>query len=56
MLGLRPSQVDVAALAEPFERHIVAIVRAEAESRPTVGALISVLRELELTEAVARQA
>lgn len=50
MLGLRPSRVDVVPLTETFERHIVAIVRAEAESRPSVGALISVLRELELTE------
>lgn len=50
MLGLRPSRVDVVPLTEHFERHIVAIVRAEAESRPSVGALISVLRELELTE------
>ncbi len=55
MLGLRPSRVDVVPLAEPFERHIVTIVRAEAESRPTVGALISVLRELALTKTVARQ-
>lgn len=54
MLGLRPSRVDVVPLAEQFERYIVAIVRAEAESRPTVGALINMLRELELTENAAR--
>lgn len=46
MLGLRPSRLNVVRLAEIFERNIVVIVRAAAQTRPTVAALISVLREL----------
>lgn len=46
MLRLRPSRLDVVHLAETFERHIVVIVRASAQGRPTVAALIRVLREL----------
>jgi DNA-binding transcriptional LysR family regulator len=46
MLRLRPSRVDVLRLAEGFERHIVAIVRATAQDRPSVAALVGVLRAL----------
>jgi hypothetical protein len=46
MLRLRPSRFDVVALAETFERHIVAITRASAHDRPSIAALVSVLREL----------
>jgi DNA-binding transcriptional LysR family regulator len=46
MLRLRPSRFDVVALAETFERHIVAITRASAQDRPSIAALVSVLREL----------
>lgn len=46
MLRLRPSRFRVLPLAESFERHIVVIVRAAAQRRPTVAALIGVLREL----------
>jgi DNA-binding transcriptional LysR family regulator len=46
MLRLRPSRFRVLALRERFERHIVVIVRVAAQRRPTVAALISVLREV----------
>jgi DNA-binding transcriptional LysR family regulator len=46
MLRLRPSRFDVIPLAENFERHIVAIVRSSTQSRPSVAALLGVLREL----------
>lgn len=46
MLRLRPSRLSVIRLAETFERHIVAIMRTSAERRPSVTALVSVLREL----------
>jgi DNA-binding transcriptional LysR family regulator len=46
MLRLRPSRFDVVALAETFERHIVAIIRASAQDRLSIIALVSVLREL----------
>ncbi|MFE0020158.1 LysR family transcriptional regulator [Amycolatopsis sp. NPDC059021] len=46
MLRLRPSRIDVVPLTETFERHIVVIVRASAQSRPTVASLVGVLREL----------
>jgi DNA-binding transcriptional LysR family regulator len=46
MLRLRPSRFRVLALTERFERHIVVIVRAAAQRRPTVAALISVLRDV----------
>lgn len=46
MLRLRSSRFRVLALTERFERHIVVIVRAAAQRRPTVAALISVLREV----------
>lgn len=45
ILGLRPSRLDVVRLTETFERNIVVIVRATAQDRPTVAALIRVLRE-----------
>lgn len=48
MLGLRPSRVDVVRLTETFERDIVAITRAVAQTRPTVAALAGVLAELDL--------
>lgn len=47
MLGLRPSRLDVVRLAETFERDIVVIVRAAAQTRPTVAALIGVLEKLD---------
>jgi DNA-binding transcriptional LysR family regulator len=46
MLRLRPSKFDVLPIVESFERHIVAVVRASAERRPSVAALVRVLREL----------
>ncbi|WP_020500757.1 LysR family transcriptional regulator [Sciscionella marina] len=46
MLRLRPSRFRVLALTEQFERHIVVIVRAAAQNRPTVAALAEILREL----------
>jgi DNA-binding transcriptional LysR family regulator len=46
MLRLRPSRVDVIALEEDFERHIVAIVRVPTQERPSVAALVGVLRDL----------
>lgn len=46
MLRLRPSRFDVVPLAETFERHIVAIIRTSAQDRPTIAALVGVLREL----------
>ncbi|GAA3571137.1 LysR family transcriptional regulator [Amycolatopsis ultiminotia] len=46
MLRLRPSRFDVLALAEPFERHIVAIVRSAVQDRPSVAAVVNVLRGL----------
>ncbi|MEU4158025.1 LysR substrate-binding domain-containing protein [Actinoplanes sp. NPDC026670] len=54
MLRLRPSRFDVRPLVEPFERHIVAVIRASAEHRPNVAAVVRVLRELQL-EPVAGQ-
>ncbi|RJQ81635.1 LysR family transcriptional regulator [Amycolatopsis panacis] len=46
MRQLRPSRFRVLSLTEPFERHIVVIVRAAARTRPSVAALVEVLREL----------
>jgi DNA-binding transcriptional LysR family regulator len=46
MRQLRPSRFRVLPLTESFDRQIVVIVRAAARTRPTVAALISVLREL----------
>jgi DNA-binding transcriptional LysR family regulator len=46
MLRLRPSRFDVLPLVETFERHIVAVVRASAEHRPSVAAVVEVLRDL----------
>lgn len=46
MLRLRPSEVDVVRFREPFDRHIVGIVRASARARPTVATLLGVLGEL----------
>lgn len=45
MLRLRPSRFDVLRLTDPFERHLVVIVPAAADERPTVAALIALLRE-----------
>jgi DNA-binding transcriptional LysR family regulator len=44
MLRLRPSALDVLELRETMERHIVVVVRTFAEHRPTVTALVDVLR------------
>jgi len=44
MLRLRPSALDVLELRETTERHIVVVVRTFAEHRPTVTALVEVLR------------
>jgi len=46
MLRLRPSRLRVLRLAERFERDVVVIVRASAQGRPTVSALVDVLRAL----------
>jgi DNA-binding transcriptional LysR family regulator len=45
MTRLRPSRFRTVRLVERFEREVVIIVRAAAERRPTVAALIGVLRE-----------
>jgi DNA-binding transcriptional LysR family regulator len=50
MLRLRRSRFDVLPLTERFERHIVVLVRAGAQRRPCVAALIEVLRELAADE------
>ncbi|MEU8827470.1 LysR family transcriptional regulator [Streptomyces sp. NPDC048636] len=44
MLRLRASRFDVVALRERVERHIVVVFRSSAERRPTVSALVDVLR------------
>lgn len=44
MLRLRASRFDVVRLRETIERHIVVVFRSSAERRPTVAALIGVLR------------
>jgi len=44
MLRLRASRFDVVRLSETIERHIVVVFRSSAERRPTVAALIDVLR------------
>ncbi|ARF54322.1 LysR family transcriptional regulator [Streptomyces gilvosporeus] len=44
MLGLRASRFDVVRLRETVERHIVVVFRSSAERRPTVAALVDVLR------------
>ncbi|WP_030931255.1 LysR family transcriptional regulator [Streptomyces sp. NRRL S-646] len=44
MLRLRASRFDVVRLREVVERHIVVVFRSSAEHRPTVGALVDVLR------------
>ncbi|OPF81034.1 LysR family transcriptional regulator [Streptomyces antioxidans] len=44
MLRLRPSRLDVLELQETMERHIVVVYRSFAEHRPTVAALVDVLR------------
>ncbi|MFF3768089.1 LysR family transcriptional regulator [Streptomyces sp. NPDC001922] len=46
MLRLRSSRFDVVPLEETIERHIVVVVRASAEFRPTVMALVGILGEL----------
>jgi DNA-binding transcriptional LysR family regulator len=50
MLRLRPSRLDVVSLREPIERHIVVIFRSSAERRPTVRALVDVLRAVSATK------
>ncbi|MDF3141893.1 MULTISPECIES: LysR family transcriptional regulator [unclassified Streptomyces] len=44
MLRLRASRFDVVRLRETVERHIVVVFRSSAERRPTVAALLDVLR------------
>ncbi|TLS46620.1 LysR family transcriptional regulator [Streptomyces montanus] len=44
MLRLRASRFDVVRLRETIERHIVVMFRSSAERRPTVAALVDVLR------------
>ncbi|WP_405738915.1 LysR substrate-binding domain-containing protein [Streptomyces sp. NBC_01525] len=44
MLSLRSSRFDVVELHETIERHIVVVIRSSAEHRPTVAALVSVLK------------
>jgi DNA-binding transcriptional LysR family regulator len=44
MLRLRASRFDVVRLRETVERHIVVVFRSSAERRPTVAALVDVLR------------
>ncbi|MER5183067.1 LysR family transcriptional regulator [Streptomyces sp. NPDC002896] len=44
MLRLRASRFDVVRLRESVERHIVVVFRSSAERRPTVAALVDVLR------------
>ncbi|MGW0821742.1 LysR substrate-binding domain-containing protein [Streptomyces sp. NPDC002845] len=44
MLRLRASRFDVVRLRETIERHIVVVFRSSAERRPTVAALVGVLR------------
>lgn len=49
MLRLRPSRFDVVRLRETVERHIVVVFRCAAERRPTVVALVDVLRAVTRT-------
>ncbi|MEU3193517.1 LysR family transcriptional regulator [Streptomyces sp. NPDC006992] len=44
MLRLRPSHLDVLGLSDTVERHIVVVCRTVARHRPTVAALVDVLR------------
>lgn len=44
MLRLRPSYLDVLGLSDTVERQIVAVCRTAARHRPTVAALLGVLR------------
>ncbi|MFI8992995.1 LysR substrate-binding domain-containing protein [Streptomyces sp. NPDC053542] len=44
MLRLRASRFDVVRLRERIERHIVVVFRSSAACRPTVAALVDVLR------------
>ncbi|MFJ2770852.1 LysR substrate-binding domain-containing protein [Streptomyces sp. NPDC087300] len=44
MLRLRRSRFDVVALRETVERHVVVVYRTRAEHRPTVAALVEILR------------
>ena len=52
MLRLRASRFDVVRLREVVERHIVVVFRSSAEHRPTVGALVEVLRAVTGARAV----
>lgn len=45
MLRLRPSRCRVVELVETFERQVIVVVRAPAESRPSVAALVDLLSE-----------
>jgi hypothetical protein len=44
MLRLRESRFDVVRLRESIERHIVVVFGTATERRPTVAALVEVLR------------
>lgn len=50
MLRLRPSHFDTVQLSETIERHIVVVFRSAAEHRPTVAALVEVLRSVAETQ------
>lgn len=50
MLRLRASRFDVVRLRETIERHIVVVLRSSAERRPTVAALVDVLRSVAETQ------
>ncbi|MGW3117778.1 LysR family transcriptional regulator [Streptomyces sp. NPDC001107] len=54
MLRLRASCFDVVRLRERVERHIVVVFRSAAERRPTVAALVDVLRAVAGTRRGAR--
>ncbi|MFJ8533929.1 LysR substrate-binding domain-containing protein [Streptomyces sp. NPDC093591] len=43
MLRLRPSRLDVLALREAMERHIVVVFRSFAAQRPTLAAFVDIL-------------
>lgn len=46
MLRLRPSRFDTVELSETIDRHLVVVFRSSAEHRPTVAALVGVLRSV----------
>jgi DNA-binding transcriptional LysR family regulator len=49
MLRLRASRFDVVRLRETVERHIVVVFRSSTQHRPTVAALVDVLRAVAAT-------